>query len=406
MKKFYYFILIISFTFFISCTDETASGINATLKDDSVSTNDCKPYLSPKKYAKIKDSIFADSKSQAIQHRIDSIQHLKKLNGLLYIQQKGIVITKFIQGSTCMNCEKSEIINENTLFQLASLSKTFTAVATLQLIEQKKLNLDDSVEKFFPEFPYKNIKIKSLLSHRSGLPNYMYAFDDSMRRNVTKPDNQKIIQWLINVKPDPYNRPNKSFCYNNSNYAVLAAIIEQISGLSFTEYLNQKIFKPLGMNNTYLINNLPQNTNITKGYERTRLIPKDFYDDVLGDKGIYSCLNDLIIWYNALNGTCLLKRETLEMAFLPQSFEYPGRKNYGLGFRLWLDKDQKNVKYIYHNGWWKGYNTLFWFSPKSKTLIISLTNIKNKSIYYIKPYIEILEPEEKNNKDEDSDSDE
>jgi CubicO group peptidase (beta-lactamase class C family) len=90
----------------------------------------------------------------------------------------------------------------------------------------------------------------------------------------------------------------------------------------------------------------------------------------------------------------------MKIAFSPQSFEHKGVRNYGLGFRILLEKDQKTARYIYHNGWWKGYNTLFWFCPKKKSLIVILSNVKNKGIYSIKPFIKVLEPQAEMEKDE------
>lgn len=344
----------------------------------------------------IYDSIDGSNKKIRLDSFIGSTLGFKDLNGCILVHQSGVDVYQKCAGATCLSCDNPKELTTNSVFQLASLSKTFTAVAILKLVENKKIHLEDSVQKFYPNFPYKNITIRLLLSHRSGLPNYLYAFEDSSR-TCPKPDNQTLMQWFENDKPPIYYYANRGFSYNNTNYAVLAAIIEKVSGQRYKDYLIKELFIPLKMKSTFVGTHLPNNENITKGHEGTQTIGKDYFDSVVGDKGIYSTMNDLFTWYTSLHALCLLKNESLQLAFTPQSFENEGVRNYGLGFRLKLDPKTKNVKYIYHNGWWKGYNALFWFSPTSKSFVLILTNVKNKSIFRINPIIEILEgvnPEE------------
>ena len=239
-----------------------------------------------------------------------------------------------------------------------------------------------------------------LLSHRSGLPYYVYAFERKVNR-FPHPTNLDVLKWFKKEKPNVYNFPDRHFSYNNTNYIILASTIEQVSGKSFATYIQDEICKPLKMKNTFVISSLPNSGKTTIGHEGKKVVQKDFFDDVEGDKGIYSSLKDLFIWYKALNSEDLLKKETLALAFSPQSFEHRGYRNYGLGFRMMLNEDLE-AKHIYHNGWWKGYNTVFWFSPSSESLIIILTNVKNKSIYKIKPIVEVLEGENDTGDDDTS----
>ena len=201
------------------------------------------------------------------------------------------------------------------------------------------------------------------------------------------------MEWFTLAQPNRYNAPGRSFSYNNSNYAVLAALIEKTSKMSYTKYLEKNIFKPLNMNHTFVIHAIPDSVSKTVGHERKREIKKDFYDEVLGDKGIYSCTNDLLIWYKSLKNNKILTPENMKLVFTPRSFERPGIKNYGLGFRMILEKKTQKTKYIYHNGWWKGYSTLFWFDPKTEAFICILSNKRNKSIYKTSKLIEILTKE-------------
>src|SRR6478735_1263778 len=175
-----------------------------------------------------------------------------RFNGCVLVAEKGVILYQNCFGEDCNGKDEPEVLSFTSRFQLASMTKTFTAVAVLKLMEEKKLSLEDSLQKFFPEFPYKGITIKMLLSHRSGLPYYAYAFQDSTRYGQYGPDNAEVLQWFIKVKPDPYDKPDKGFSYNNTNYMLLALIIEQVSGMTYSDYIRKKICIPLGMKNTFV----------------------------------------------------------------------------------------------------------------------------------------------------------
>ena len=353
--------------------------------------------LTTAQQATIRQQINADEKIR----QIDEIFRQKVrggLNGNVLVAQKGMILYKKCFGLGHFERSQRDTLVEDSKFQLASLSKTFTAVGTLKLIETGKLSFEDSIQKFYPDFPYHGISIRQLLSHRSGLPNYQYAFDDSMKVNFYKrekpyPSNATIMHWFATVKPTPhaYNIPGRGFSYSNTNYMVLASIIEKITGLSYEAFIKKTIFEPLGMRQTFVATtkNDSINQHRTAGYQWNRRIPKDYYDDVVGDKGIYSTTGDLFRWYRALNGDCLLPKKMLAEAFLPRSFERKGAKNYGYGFRMMLNETNQ-PEYIYHSGWWKGYNTMFWFSPKDEYVIIILGNRYNTTVYQVKELISVL----------------
>ena len=353
--------------------------------------------LSPAEQQRIRQQIGADTKTDKIADIIR--QKVREgFNGNVLIAPKGLVLYKNCFGLGHFERGQRDTLVEDSKFQLASLSKTFTAVGTLKLIELGKLSLDDSIQKFYPDFPYHGISVRELLSHRSGLPNYAYAFDDSMKVNFYKrekpyPSNATIMHWFATVKPTPqrYNIPGRGFSYSNTNYMVLASIIEKVTKQSFESYINKTIFEPLGMHDTFVATtrNEAFNKHKTAGYQWNRRIPKDYYDDVVGDKGVYSTIGDLFRWYRALNGNCILQKKTLAEAFIPRSFEKKSTKNYGYGFRMMLDSNNQ-PEYIYHSGWWKGYNTMFWFSPKDEYVIIMLGNKYNKTVYRVKELIEVL----------------
>lgn len=395
MSRFSYWITIVSLISISLACQNAQSQLNRSAK----ALNNCAEgqQLTMAEEAIVRREINADEKSRQIEQIIQ--QKIREgFNGNVLVAQKGVVLYKTCVGFGHFEKGSRDSLSEQSKFQLASLSKTFTAVGILKLIEAKKISFDDTIQKFYPDFPYHGITVRDLLCHRSGLPNYAYAFDDSMKVNFYNkekpyPTNSTIMHWFATVKPTPkpYNVPGRHFSYSNTNYMVLASIIEQATKQPFEAFLRKNIFEPIGMQNTFIATTKNDSINInrTAGYQWNRRIPKDYYDDVVGDKGVYSTIDDLFRWYRALNGDCLLSRKTLAEAFVPRSFEKKGAKNYGYGFRMLLDSFNR-PEFIYHTGWWKGYNTMFWFSPKDEYVIIMLGNKYNKTVYRVKELVDVL----------------
>jgi CubicO group peptidase (beta-lactamase class C family) len=336
----------------------------------------------------IRFAIEAVSKSKLIEDVINA-KAVRGFNGSVLVAQSGIVLADATYGFA--NFEDTVRNSKEIPFQLASLSKTFTAIAIMKLAEEGKLSIDLTVKDYFPDFPYNGVTIRSLLSHRSGLPYYEYTFDQKARKEKKYPTNQQLLDWFSKASPSPQrlNLPDHYFSYNNTNFAVLAAIVEKVSKLHFSQFLSQKIFKPLGMNNSYTSISLPDSLQRTYGYQNGKRIPFDIYDNILGDKGIFSTTNDLLKWHEALKSEKIISKESLREVYTPRSFEHPGLRNYGYGFRLWVN-DKQQTDYIYHTGWWKGYNCIMFFDLREDFVIILLSNRYNKDVYNIKEIINIL----------------
>nr|WP_295934900.1 serine hydrolase domain-containing protein [uncultured Dyadobacter sp.] len=359
-----------------------AGSPDVAVTDKSVANLDPVPVTNPdaataEKIAKIED-IFRRKKNAGF-------------NGNVLIVQKGKILYQNSFGFAHMRAK--DTLTTDSRFQLASLSKPFTAVAVLKLIQEGRVSLDDSVQRFFPDFPYHGVKVDMLLSHRSGLPNYIYSFNDSVRHGRKYPDNLDILDWYAKVvpTPQPYNRPGRSFNYCNTNYCVLAAIVEKVTGDSFGKYLNNEIFTPLGMQNTYLVTDttIAATKNRTDGHQYGRKLEKDYYDDVVGDKGLYSTTADIYRFYNGLTKGLILEKKMLNEAFKPRSFERDGIRNYGYGFRMHIKEDH-TPRFIYHGGWWKGYNTMLWVCPEDDAVIIVLGNTYNRSTYDLRELLEVI----------------
>jgi CubicO group peptidase (beta-lactamase class C family) len=340
-----------------------------------------------KEEARIRKEINADKKAVLIEQVIQQ-KLAEGFNGNVLIAQKGVIIYQNAFGFANDSVKN----NLQSKFQLASLSKTFTAVAVMKLTQQGKLGLDYTVKDYYPNFPYDGVTIRSLLCHRSGLPFYQYTFDKMVRESKIYPTNQQIMEWFATVQPTPkmFNQPDHYFGYNNTNFAILAALVEKVTGKDFEKYMRENIFVQAGMKDSYIVTTKNDSINInrTVGYQFGRKLPKDYYDDISGDKGVYSTLSDLLKWHTALKNNTIISKESFHEMIMPRSFEFPGLRNYGYGFRLWVNTKQQ-TDYVYHTGWWKGYNTIMFFDPREDFVIILLSNKYNRTVYNIKQLIEI-----------------
>ncbi|MEO7962019.1 MAG: serine hydrolase domain-containing protein [Ginsengibacter sp.] len=308
-------------------------------------------------------------------------------NGAILVAKKGRVIFEDYHGS--VNLKKKDSITPHSAFHLASVSKTFTAMAVLKLAEQGKLSIEDNVKKYFPKFPYENINVKMLLSHRSSLPNYIYFMQQLGWDTKTMCSNQDMLDYIIEFKPPLQGTPGTHFTYCNTNYALLGLIIERASGMTYEQYLQKYIFTPLGMKDTYVFT-MEDSAAAMPSYDwRGRQEAFTFLDTGFGDKNIYSTPEDLLKWDQALYTDQLFSNNTMHAAFTPYSNEKRGVRNYGYGWRMNVYPDGRKI--IYHNGWWHGNNTVFIRMIEDSVTIIVLGNKYNRAIYDAKKIAEIFE---------------
>jgi CubicO group peptidase (beta-lactamase class C family) len=247
------------------------------------------------------------------------------------------------------------------------------------LWEAGKLSLDDTLQKYFPRLPYKGITIRMLLSHRSGLPNYLY-FMDSFWDKHKEMTNQDVLNVMIVHHPAVQASPDKHFQYCNTNFLLLALIVEKITGQPFPEYMKANLFEPLGMHDSYIFS-IKDTANYIPTWSVSRPYPMDAYDCTYGDKNVYSTVRDMLQWDRSLYEHSFLKKSTLDMAFTPTSLEHKSMHNYGLAWRLFI-KGEDTV--IYHNGKWHGTNTSFIRLVQDTATIIVLGNKEDRAIYQAK----------------------
>ena len=313
---------------------------------------------------------------------IDSVVERKcrsgNFSGVVLIGQKDSVLYERACGYA--NIKECLPNTDTTTFQLASVSKQFTAVAILQLYERGKLRLTDSVAKYLPGFPYPDITIHQLLIHRSGLPNYHYLCDRKKMLDDPYFSNQQIVAELIEANAGRYFLPNRRFQYSNTGYAVLAAVVEAVSGLKFEVYLQRNIFEPLQMSHTFTYRAMQSVTYPPRatGYVRRRTPADDNYlDHFLGDKGIYSTANDLMKWDQGLYSGKIINADTLQLAFQPMGRRIRFGTNYGYGWRITTYADTIPIQF--HSGWWHGFKTMLVRVPQDTATIVVLRNSSSRT---------------------------
>jgi CubicO group peptidase (beta-lactamase class C family) len=296
-------------------------------------------------------------------------------SGSILVAKNGQVLFEAYRGST--DYYGKTPITAETPFHLASVSKTLTGTTLLRFWEQGRIALNDSLQQYFPNFPYHGITVQMLLNHRSGLPNYLHFMDKGWNKKV-KATNQDVLQFMIDNKPAPNSWPDKRFHYCNTNYVLIALIIEKLSGMPFPQYMKDSVFTPLGMKHSFVFSKA-DTANYVPTFSGKAIYNMDHLDCTYGDKNIYSTVQDLLLWDKAIYGHTFVSKPTLDAAFTPYSNERPSVHNYGLGWRL-LCTPTNTV--IYHNGKWHGNNTAFTRLTKDTATIIVLGNRTNRAIYH------------------------
>lgn len=337
---------------------------------DSVAVSKPAPELPPAEFNKYHN---------LVSNFIDRNLTERHFNGGILVAKNGVVVYERYSGFS--NLRTKDSMKATTPLQIASTGKTLTAAAILKLIQEGKLGMDDLVTKFYPAFPYPEVTVKMLLNHRSGLPNYLYYMEKLGWNRRLAATNQDVLNTLINWHPTRAYTPGKRFNYCNTNYVLLALIIETVSGKPYPQYMKENFFDPLHMENTF-VKTQADSANVVYSYQfNGALWPPDFSDGPYGDKNIYSTPRDLLKWDQALYEGKIISQTMLDSAFTPYSNERPGIKNYGLGWHLLMLPNKKKV--IFHNGRWHGFNSAFARLTDEHITIIMTGSKMNMGVYQI-----------------------
>lgn len=324
-------------------------------------------------------------------------------NGSVLIAEDGQIVFQKSYGLADEKANRK--LNDSTIFELASVSKQFTAMGIVQLKKEGKLSYQDDITKFVPELiEYKGITIKNLLNHTGGLPDYMELSDKNWDKSKIATNND-MLDIFQKVKPKKLFEPNEKWDYSNTGYLILATIIERVSGQEFGDYLKNKIFEPLGMKNTFVYRRrfAPKEIeNYANGYIysdslQRKILPdelgKDFYvvylDGIVGDGMINSNPQDLLKWDRALYKDKLINDKDRELIFSSIITKDSSQTDYGFGWMI--DSTKTYGKVASHTGGWAGYISYMERDiDNDKTIIILQNNSLSKTEIPIKNTRRIL----------------
>ena len=327
----------------------------------------------------------AQDRSSQFDSLFNKLHKENKFTGNVLIAENGKPVFQKSYGKAFR--EKDMDLNSETVFELASVSKQFTAMGIMLLKKQGKLQYEDSLRKFFPELSYVNITVRHLLNHTSGLPDYMdmAKLHWNNKKIMTNAD---MIALLAEKKPAILFGPGEKWEYSNTGYALLASIIEKVSALSFNEFLQANIFQPLGMYRTRVYRKRYEKVvidNYAYGYVKDsagRFVMSDSLpatasmvyslDGIFGDGVVNSTTGDLLKWDQALYTDKLVSSEMMQEAFMDAKLN--GGKTFNYGFGWLLTNSNEFGRYYFHGGGWPGYATWIERHPRDNKTIILLAN--------------------------------
>jgi len=320
---------------------------------------------------------------QVKKEQIDSIlNNSVKSDGpgaIIFIKQKGKVLYEKAFGKA--NIENNVDMSTKNAFNIGSVSKEFTAMSILQLLEKGKLSLEDNVNSYLPNYSKNGdkIKIKHLLSHTSGLKSHtdtIWANTDARKYFDSSKD---VLNYFKNDIVQFEAGENYDYC--NVNFNLLAFIIEKASGLTYTDYVNENIFKPLGMMNSYIPNEGQLIPNLATGYElkNNEIVYARFHsiNQTRGSSSIHTTVEDLSKWYEGLMNSKVISRENLIKAWTPFTLNTGEKSTYGYGF---YSDTKFNKTSIFHNGFIFGYSTSDMYFPEDDLLILVVSNISDINV--------------------------
>jgi CubicO group peptidase (beta-lactamase class C family) len=273
------------------------------------------------------------------------------------------------------NMESKDSLAVNDQFQLASVSKPFTSFGILLLVQKGLIQLQDPVSKYLNCTPYDNVTIEQLLTHTSGIGYYAYVTDGLWGQPECLMSNGDLLTMMECEEIPLYFEPGRAFDYCNTNYVLLADIIEEVSGKLFQQYMKEEVFEKMGMSSSEIIDAFSKNPSeysVLGHYPNGDAKSISYLDGIVGDKGMYSSVFDLYKFYTESKKGTLLSDSLWNEAKSPRA-KYSSRGFYGYGFRI-QPMPQENDTLIYHNGWWRGFRTYFWMLKNNNKCAIILTN--------------------------------
>lgn len=287
-------------------------------------------------------------------------------NGNVLIAEKGKVI--FQKSYGIANEATGKVLDAQSTFDLASVSKQFTAMAIVLLKKRGKLNYDDFLSRYIPELSfYDSVTIRNLLTHTGGVPDYEELFEEKWEKSKIA-TNKDLISEFAKYKPKLDFQPGQKWQYSNTGYVLLAVVIERVAKMPYRQFIQGNIFDPVKMKHTIIHHSVyaPRKLdNYAVGYFTDTLMEKvspysrgsqsyEYYlDGIEGDGSVHSTLNDLLAWDRALYSDKLINADDKKEIFSSSKTKDGKETNYGFGWRVY--NNEKYGKMVNHSGSWAGY---------------------------------------------------
>jgi CubicO group peptidase (beta-lactamase class C family) len=329
-----------------------------------------------------------------------------KFSGGVLIAEKGrIIYSKY--------CGLADIARNipngpDSRFDIASVSKTFTAVGILQLMEKGRIKLDDAFARYFPEFPYPSVTVRQMLTHSSGIPDEFEVFGPIVEKYPDSVLRNKDLIPILKASGKPLQfLPGEKWHYCNTNFELLALLVEKLSGEPFGDYIKRHIFRPARMNDSYIITSTrPKDDRAVVRYVLPYYYSQNYanadsvkegrfampaYGGTVGDNNVVSTVGDLLNYDQALYGNVLLRPQTLEQAFEPHplkdgslNYDHAGdpdhpHASYGLGW--FVTADSAGNRIVYHGGYNPGASTMIYRDLTRQRTIVFFDNTNDDHFY-------------------------
>lgn len=300
----------------------------------------------------------------SVEQQVDNIMEENKFSGSILLVEDNKV--KIAKGYNMANSETMHLNGPDTVFQIGSLTKAFTAAAIMQLQEMGKLNINDSVQKYIENYPYENVTLYQLLTHTAGIPNLTEFPDFISTMDIPVSVSENIVKFLN--KPLEFE-PGSQFAYSNSGYILLGAVIENVSGQAYSQYIEEHIMSPLGMGRSGYLKKDRITDDIASGYwvaiERYPAMDIDMTVPYAAG-GIYSTVNDLYKWIQGLEEGKVINADSW------RAMRTPEKNGYGLG---WGVNDAEGLIYA-HGGAINGFSSFIFRDISKGTAVIILSNVE------------------------------
>ena len=319
-------------------------------------------------------SAFAQELTKSIDSLVTACYEAAEFTGTVLVAKGGRIILRKVYGGN----------DDQAVYNIASITKTFTAALIMKLQEAGKLSVQDHLSKYYPDFPRANdITIHHLLTHTSGVFNYT---NDPAFWKLDQTKEQTLTQMIAWFKDKPLNfEPGTRFQYSNSGYTLLGYIIEQVTGTSYAKALEQIIFKPLGLHHTSF--GPPADTShLAPGYSMLNKDVKTKASVVhpsisYATGAIYSSAEDLYKWHTALQKEKFLSKQSLAAMYTKD------KGVYGYG---WFIDSLYGQQRLFHDGKISGYKSIIIRFPQDNICIIALSNASNSGGNIIDNIMNIL----------------